>query len=67
MEKKEFDGLTTKQIAIESYKKLNVIEKNTSVMKESLKWNWRLTWFLLTIFIAMLSGVVLYAIQSGIK
>ena len=64
---KEFDGMTTKEIAIKNFKKLEIIEKNTSTLKESLKWNWRLTWLLLTIFTGIGAGTIVFVITASVK
>lgn len=75
---KEFDGMTTKELVIEMRKDMRNFDKKfdaeiaeikscTNKNKESLKWNWRLTWFLLTIFTTISTGAIVFIITAGVR
>ena len=75
---KEFDGMTTKELVIEMRKDMRHFDKKFDVEiaeikncvnknKESLKWNWRLTWLLLTIFSTISTGAIVFIITASAR
>ena len=64
---KEFRGLTVKELLSEIRDDVKTIAKKTTKHGESLKWNWRLTWLLLTVFTGSSISIIIFLITSGSK
>jgi hypothetical protein len=64
---KEFRGLTVKELLSEIRDDVKTIANKTTKHGESLKWNWRLTWLLLTVFTGSSISIIIFLITSGSK
>jgi len=64
---KEFDGMTTKELVIESRKDIQIIKETMIANKTSLNWNWRITWLLLTFFTGSSISLIAFFITASSK